>query len=105
MWQAREGLRPERRSFVERTRNIFYDTDGITENQQEVFRYCDTCPGTFKLDSAASTGYRILGIHMPHGACKACRDQGMSWYNNPDDSYYAVYLQDMDQDQYLSRKI
>jgi acetoin utilization deacetylase AcuC-like enzyme len=105
MWQAREGLRPERRPFVERFRNIFYDTDGITENQQEVFRYCDTCPGTFKLDSAASTGYRILGIHMPHGACKACRDQGMSWYNNPDDSYYAVYLQDMDQDQYLSRKI
>jgi hypothetical protein len=42
---------------------------------------------------------------MPHGACKACRDQGMSWYKNPDDSYYAVYLQDMDQDQYLSRKI
>lgn len=105
MWQAREGLRPERRPFVERFRNIFYDTDGITENQQEVFRYCDTCPGTFKLDSAGSTGYRILGIHMPHGACKACRDQGMSWYNNPDDSYYAVYLQDMDQDQYLSRKI
>lgn len=105
MWQAREGLRPERRPFVERFRNIFYDTDGITENQQEVFRYCDACQGTFKLDSAGSTGYRILGIHMPHGACKACRDQGMSWYNNPDDSYYAVYLQDMDQDQYLSRKI
>jgi hypothetical protein len=105
MWQAREGLRPERRPFVERFRNIFYDTDGITENQQEVFRYCDACPGTFKLDSEASTGYRILGIHVPHGACKACRDQGMSWYNNPDESYYAVYLQDMDQDQYLTRKL
>lgn len=105
MWKAREGLRPERRPFVERFRNIFYDTDSITENQQEVFRYCDACPGTFKLDSAASTGYRILGIHVPHGACKACRDQGMNWYNNPDESYYAIYLQDMDQDRYLSRKL
>lgn len=105
MWKTRDSLKPEKRPFMERHRNIFYDTDGISENQHEVFRYCDECPGAFKLDSSASTGYRVLGIHLPHGACKSCRDQGMDWYKKPGGGYYAVYLQDMDKDQYLSRKL
>lgn len=103
LWRTRAGLRPERREFVERSRSIYYDTDGISENQNEVFRFCDACPGVFKLDSAASTGYHILGIHIPHGACRACRDQGQSWYEKPGGHYYAVYLQDMDQDLYMAR--
>jgi acetoin utilization deacetylase AcuC-like enzyme len=105
MWRGREGLRPERRQFFERSRSIYYDTDGISENQNEVFRYCDACPGAFKIDTSATTGYHILGIHIPHGACQACRDQGMSWFDHPGGRYYAVYLQDMDQDQYLVRNL
>ena len=84
MWRSRSELKPERRPFVERSRNIYYDTDGISENQEEVFRYCDACPGTFRIDSSASTGYHILGVHIPHGACDACRDQGMSWFEKAD---------------------
>lgn len=105
MWNARDALRPDRRSFMERSRSIYYDTDGISENQHEVLRFCDECPGTFRIDSAASTGYRILGVHIPHGACRACRDQGMQWYEKPDGNYYAVYLQDMDNDRYTGRKV
>jgi len=104
MWRTRAALKPERKPFVERFRSIYYDTDGISENQQEVFRYCEECPGAFRIDSSASTGYRILGVHVPHGACRACRDQGMDWYENTDESYYAVFLQDMDQDTYKTRK-
>jgi len=104
MWRTRAALKPERKPFVERVRSIYYDTDGISENQQEVFRYCEECPGAFRIDSSASTGYRILGVHVPHGACRACRDQGMDWYENTDESYYAVFLQDMDQDTYKTRK-
>ncbi len=104
LWKSRGQLRPEARPFVERSRSIYYDTDGISENQQEVFRYCSECPGTFRIDSAASTGYRILGIHIPHGACGACRDQAMEWFDHPRGGYYAVYLQDMDQDLYTVRK-
>ncbi|MCE5274077.1 MAG: histone deacetylase [Deltaproteobacteria bacterium] len=105
LWRTRAGLRPERREFMERSRSIYYDTDGISENQNEVFRFCDACPGVFKLDSAASTGYHILGIHIPHGACPACRDRGQSWYEKPGGHYYAVYLQDMDQDLYMVRRM
>ncbi len=105
MWRGRAGLKLEHRKFVERFRSIYYDTDGISENQNEVFMFCETCPGVFKLDSAASTGYHILGIHMPHGVCQACRDQGQSWFDNPDGHYYALYLQDMDQDLYTMKKL
>jgi len=28
----------------------------------------------------------------------------MDWYENTDESYYAVFLQDMDQDTYKTRK-
>ena len=105
MWRGRAGLRPEHKEFVERFRSIYYDTEGISENQNEVFRYCEKCPGVFKLDSAASTGYHILGIHMPHGVCQTCRDLGQGWFDNPDGRYYAVYLQDMDQDQYTVKEL
>lgn len=104
MWRSRAELKPEHRPFVERSRSIYYDTDGISENQEEVFRYCDACPGTFRIDSSASTGYHILGVHIPHGACDTCRDQGMSWFEKADHRYYAVYLQDMDRDIHTFRK-
>lgn len=103
MWQGREGLKPEKRPFFERSRSIYYDTDGISESQHEVIRYCEACPGTFRIDSSADTGYHVLGVHIPHGACSACRDQGTAWFEKPGGSYNAVYLQDMDQDIYTTR--
>jgi acetoin utilization deacetylase AcuC-like enzyme len=103
MWRGRDGLKPERKPVFERYRSIYYDTDDISENQNEVLRFCDACPGTFKLDSSATTGYHILGIHIPHGACQACRQQGQDWFDHPDKNYNAVYLQDMDQDKYVVR--
>jgi hypothetical protein len=100
-----EGIRraPDRR-FIERQRNIFYDTDGISESQEEVIRLCAKCPGTFKIDSHASTGYRVLGIHLPWSSCPECREQALLWFDKSyGDRYYAVYLQDMDRDEYTVR--
>ncbi len=104
MWRRRDMAEPQTRGFIERQRNIFYDTDGISENQGEVIRVCAKCPGTFKIDSHASTGYRILGIHLPWGACPECRDQALQWFDKVyGERYYAVYLQDMDRDEYTVR--
>lgn len=106
MWRTRAALAPDRRPYYERTRSIYYDTDSIAEKQHEVLRGCTDCPGTFRIDSMASTGYRILGIHLPRGACPACRDQAQAWYEKPGDGgYHAVYLQDMDRDEYPSRML
>ncbi|HNY64906.1 MAG TPA: histone deacetylase [Deltaproteobacteria bacterium] len=101
MWNARGTIDVPEPGLQQRRRNIFYDTDGITENQNEVIRVCTLCPGAFRIDSNADTGYRILGVHIPWGACSRCREQGLSWFEDADaDRYYAVYLQDMDNDEY-----
>lgn len=88
------------REYEHSQRSIFYDTDGISENQDETIRMCRECPGTFRIESTASTGYKVLCIHLPWGACKKCRATAEKWFDHPGGSYYAVYLQDMDQDEY-----
>ncbi len=103
MWRNRDSNKRPRSAFVERDRDIFYDTDGISERQNEVLRVCEDCPGVFKVDSYATTGYHILGIHLPWGACEKCRDQAMQWFDEPGGRFYAVYLQDMDRDEYTTR--
>jgi len=100
VWCDRDSMKRPDKPYVERSRNIFYDTDGISENQKEVVKTCNDCPGVFRVDSSASSGYHILAIHLPWGACTACREQAQEWFDRPDDNYYAVYLQDMDRDEY-----
>jgi len=100
LWQNRDSNKRQDRPFIERSRDIFYDTDGISETQKEVLRSCEDCPGVFKVDSHASTGYHILGIHLPWGACEKCREQAEKWFDVPGGNFYAVYLQDMDRDKY-----
>lgn len=101
LWRRRGTLEPPKGELSRRTRNIFYDTDGISEAQQETVRICHECPGTYRIDSSASTGYRILAVHIPWGACPRCREQGMEWFDKPGrERFDAVYLQDMDTDEY-----
>ena len=101
MWKTRGRAERPSSGLQQRHRNIFYDTDGITESQDEVVRLCTRCPGSFRIDSRATTGYRILGIHIPWGACPQCREQGLAWFEKEEgDRYFAVYLQDMDSDEY-----
>mgnify|MGYP001317287395 FL=1 len=100
MWRNRSALAPEPRPFYERSRSIFYDTDSITERQHETLAYCTACNGALRIDSRASTGYRILAVHLPRGACSACRSQAREWFDHPGGPYYAVYLQDLDADEF-----
>ncbi len=86
--------------FEERHRSLYYDTDGISESQREVIRLCRDCPGALRIESLASTGYRVLCIHIPWHACERCRSQAEDWFAKASVPYYAAYLQDMDTDQY-----
>lgn len=101
LWNSRDNHEVRREEIVRRSRNIFYDTDGISESQQESVRVCTDCPGAYKIDSSASTGFHILAVHIPWGACPRCREQGRAWFDRPGrHNYNAVYLQDMDNDEY-----
>jgi acetoin utilization deacetylase AcuC-like enzyme len=69
---------PEEGSFADgwyvRNKNIYYDTDGITERQVESLHLCDECPGVLKIESKSSVNPKCLGVQLYDGACESCRN-------------------------------
>jgi len=101
-WQQRRYLGEMYRAdhaFIDRNRNIYYDTDNIHEHQRETVRVCESCGGALKIDSAARGKNHVLAVHIPRNACAACQDQGREWYAEADVAAYdKVYLQDRSRD-------
>jgi len=107
-WQQRERIQEElqaSREFIERSRNIYYDTDNITETQKETIRVCRDCSGVFKIDSSSSRGFHILAIHIPRKACGKCIEHGHHWFSTADaGSFSKIFLQDRTEDKFLESK-
>jgi acetoin utilization deacetylase AcuC-like enzyme len=90
--------------FSHRTKRIFYDTDGISEDQQEILRVCQDCSGVFRIESSSDQGKNILAIHIPRNACGICRDIGHEWLEKADmKTFHQALLQDRPNDEYLSK--
>jgi acetoin utilization deacetylase AcuC-like enzyme len=105
IWRHRDVLKEKIRSKPgchKRSRDIYYDTDNISEHQEEVITLCDDCGGALKIDTGVRGRHHILAIHIPVNACAKCRDQGMQWFEsaNPD-RYDGIHLQDRTQDRYV----
>jgi len=107
-WRQRKNIQAqlqEAKDFDVRSRNIYYDTDNIAETQEETIRICRDCGGTLKIDSSSNRGERILAIHIPRKACKACRNLGRKWYDTADpNDFDQIFLQDRPADMYHERK-
>jgi acetoin utilization deacetylase AcuC-like enzyme len=82
--------------IAERARDIYYDTDGIQEQQQERVRCCSRCAGALSIESRSSLGKHILGVHIPRDACTPCEALARSWVDDSarNRSFDHVYLQD-----------
>ena len=63
-------------NYVVRKKSIYYDTDGIRENQVESVMVCDDCAGVLKIETASSVNPLCLGVEVPSGACGRCRSEG-----------------------------
>jgi hypothetical protein len=104
LWKNRDEIKKGVRNKSDcdsRNRQIFYDTDNITESQHEVIRICDDCAGALRIDSTANYATHILGIHIPRKACPACIKQGLEWYETADSNIYDhIFLQDRPNDNY-----
>ena len=87
-------------TFVNRKRDVFYDTDMIRESQNETICICKKCAGSFYVDSYASTGKHIYCVQIPINACSKCYKQGISWYKNVKGKFDMVILQDRMSDDY-----
>ncbi len=108
-WKNRKSLKAELvgdTRYARRERDIFYDTDRIREQQQEIVRICDDCGGLITIDSAASTGKHIFAIVVPSPGCTACREEGEKIFDSLDKGRLGIhhlYFQDRDRDVFICR--
>jgi acetoin utilization deacetylase AcuC-like enzyme len=104
-WKNKENLYIKEISgndYIQKQQHVYYDTDGIMENQVQNFKVCKKCIGLNTIDSASDTGYHILAITIPMNACSDCIDEGYRLYKNSSNNYSNVYLQDRVHDKYLA---
>lgn len=107
LWRNRRSLKKKRvgqARALKRKKFIHYDTDGISERQEETVRICDDCGGMVAVDSAAHTGNRIFAVILPGRCCPACRGDGERLFEGTGRSRYdQIYLQDRERDLYLEK--
>ena len=93
----------------ERKRRIYYDTDGISEQQFERIGTCGSCSGWRLIVSGAVHDIgkisRVAAIIIPWHACRTCRRAAEAEFEKackePQLDY--VYLQDTERDRFLIR--
>ena len=87
--------------IISRTKEIYYDTDGIQESQNERIRSCHDCAGLLSIESRSSLGLHTMAIRIPIRACDACQKMGSLWYSKAlKNSFDYVYLQNRVQNTY-----
>lgn len=93
------------------SRNLYYDTDNIQEQQQEYVYYCPDCPGIYqvvsKSDKVMGRNYEIKGISIPMYACPICEEKAYEMWEREkkERTYDYCYLQDKKNDQYLVSQV
>ncbi|MFZ7102614.1 MAG: histone deacetylase [Peptococcaceae bacterium] len=91
-----------------RHKQIFYDTDFFTEEQQETVKKCDSCGGYLKNITYLKAGrnkVKSLCISVPLYSCLHCQNEGEALFysqlNNPD--FTRVFLQHKPRNLYLGK--
>jgi len=120
-WQKKlSAPRPDKeelfggKEVFNRRKSIYYDTDQIQEAQEEQVYYCPDCSGLYQVTSLARKGfdrdYSAWGLAIPRHACPACVQKGYELWSVPtrkctarEQEYDCVFLQDKQQDKYLSK--
>lgn len=89
--------------YVQEQKQIYYDTDGITENQVRNFKVCNKCSGLDTINSSSNTRYHVFAITIPRDACSDCIDEGYKLYKNTSNKFTNVYLQDKINDDFFAK--
>lgn len=103
-WRNRAHMKQEQLirwgDFYHRTRCIYYDGSGITEQQEERVRLCPECPGFSTIVSQAVDGRRrrtkIFASIIPRFSCPGCAEEAKERCGHASDSgqFHYIYLQD-----------
>ena len=80
LWKKRESFKAgivKGAKYVRRNRNIYYDTDGIREQQEETVRICDDCGGlVIAIESMAEHREPDLRRHHPEPQLRFVQARG-----------------------------
>jgi len=89
--------------FRIRHKDIYYDTDNISESQVESVMLCDKCPGIIKIESWSSINPLSCGVEIPIGACDRCYGKGLQLFEEAQvkGSYRYIQLINRRDKQYL----
>lgn len=82
--------------FFIRDKSIFYDTDGIREDQVEAVVRCGDCPGVLRIETESTTNPLSIGIEAPFGSCDKCVEVADRLFEEAKDSGKYKYLQLID---------
>lgn len=108
-WKNRHALRArlvKGKSEIIKHKSIYYDTDGILEDQVRSDRICKECPGYTLIESSNDRRLKIRAVHLPRKACFNCQKEAYEAYESAKtgpQSYSHVYLQDRTKDLYLAK--
>ena len=81
--------------YVKRKKFIYYDTDGISEHQEETVRVCGDCGGLVMIESVADTGNSVFAVILPGRCCPECRKNGEMFFEKTNrGKHVRVYFQD-----------
>lgn len=110
VWKRRNDNNVEvlkaKQDFWQRQKSIYYDTDGINEQQTERLRLCRDCGGYLSIASRAmhQNGilHDVIGLSIPFYGCPVCREEAYAEYEwaVKRKSHDFIYLQDRVTDLY-----
>jgi len=107
LWDNRRNMKKQLvgdSRYINRNKNIYYDTDGIRERQIETVRICNDCGGFVRIESTASSGNSIFAVILPSRCCPECRAEGEESYAGANRGKYDhIYFQDRERGVFLSR--
>ena len=105
LWRERHNMKAKlvgAARYLKRNKFIYYDTDGITEQQVETIRICDDCGGLVMIESVADTGNRIFAVILPGRCCPVCRSHGEMFYEKTNrGKHNRIYFQDRERGVFL----
>jgi acetoin utilization deacetylase AcuC-like enzyme len=98
LWRSRHEMKKRlvgANRYVKRKKFIYYDTDGISERQEETVRVCDDCGGLVMIESVADTGNSVFAVILPGKCCPECRNNGEMFFERTNrGKHVRVYFQD-----------
>ncbi|SMB95089.1 Acetoin utilization deacetylase AcuC [Desulfonispora thiosulfatigenes DSM 11270] len=88
-----------------KSKEIYYDTDNLLEEQEESIYKCTECAGLLTYVSYLKKSAKNLCISIPIYACNECLKKGKSLFENAckDNFYHQVFLQNKAEDMYLTK--